>query len=178
MRRCRRGRGRRRPRWFRLVDTPNMRRSTTAAPSERGYIFVNPRAILQLMRTPRLNPRWRVGRMLGDLDEFLDHPIALQLREIVYEQHAVEMVDLMLQHGRKQVFGEHFLMRAIAVDVAHANARWPLDLPVIFGDGEAALLVRPALVRGPDDLRIDEIERSLGLVRLGGVDDDQPDRLA
>jgi hypothetical protein len=36
-RRCRRGR---RPRWFRLVEIPKMRRSTTAALNERGYIFV------------------------------------------------------------------------------------------------------------------------------------------
>ena len=37
-----------------------------------------------------------VGRALGRLQELLDHPVALELRDVVDEQDPVEMVDLVL----------------------------------------------------------------------------------
>ena len=54
----------------------------------------------------------------------------------------------------------------------HLHLRGPLDLLVVFRDRQAAFLVGALLLRGPDDLRIDEHLRLLRLVLLGGVDGD------
>src|SRR5438105_4219173 len=48
----------------------------------------------------RLRSRQRLlRRALGGLLEFLENAVALQLRQIVHEQHAVEVVDLVLDAG-------------------------------------------------------------------------------
>ena len=47
--------------------------------------------------------------MTRDLGEFLDHSISLELREVVDEEDAVEVVDLVLQHRRQQTLGQNFL---------------------------------------------------------------------
>src|SRR5260370_40879278 len=76
----------------------------------------------------------RLGKLLGDA-------IAFQLRNVVDEQLAIEMIDLMLDTGRKQP-GRLLLMGlAIKVGVAKPHCRGPLDLFVIFGDRQAAFLV-------------------------------------
>ena len=114
---------------------------------------------------------------LGHLGEFLGHPVALELGDVVDEQHAVEMVDLVLQHRRQQTLGEDLLLLAVAIDETRAHARRPFDLFVIFGDRQAAFLIDAALFRRPDNLGIDEILRMFWLFDLRGIDDDQPDRL-
>src|SRR4051794_5027852 len=39
------------------------------------------------------------GGALGSLGEFLQNAVALQLRKVVHEQHAIEMIDLVLDAG-------------------------------------------------------------------------------
>src|SRR5271165_3619077 len=114
---------------------------------------------------------------LGCLLELLDHPVALELRDVVDEQDAVKVVDLVLEHGREQPLGQHLALLAVAVEGADANGGGALDLGVIFGDRQAALLVGRALVRSPKDLGVDEDLRRRGLLLLGDVDDEQADRL-
>ena len=55
-------------------------------------------------------------RALGSLGELLLHAVALELRQIVDEQHAVEMVDLMLDAGGVEVFGVLFMQLAVNKD--------------------------------------------------------------
>ena len=58
--------------------------------------------------------------------------------------------------------------------VAEPHPVGPLDLLVIFRDREAALLVGALLLRGPDDLRIDQHHRPALLVRSSAtVDHDE-----
>src|SRR3954470_16631927 len=78
---------------------------------------------------------------LGGLRKFLDHAVALQLRQIVHEQHAVEVVDLVLDAGGEQPFGVLLVHLAVEIGEADAHPRRALDFLVIFGDREAALLV-------------------------------------
>jgi alkyl hydroperoxide reductase subunit AhpF len=40
-----------------------------------------------------------VAGALGGFLEFLDHPVALELRDVVDEENAIEMVDLVLEIG-------------------------------------------------------------------------------
>ncbi len=58
---------------------------------------------------------------LAGLGEFLHHHVALQPRYVVDEEHAVEMVDFVLQAGGEQAFGGQFLLLAVAVDVFHRD---------------------------------------------------------
>src|SRR6056297_385236 len=90
------------------------------------------------------------------LGEFPDHPVALQLREVIDEQFSVEMVDFMLHAGRAQALGLLLARLAIQREVAESDARGAFDLLGIFRDREAAFLVRAQFLRAPDDLRIDE----------------------
>ena len=66
---------------------------------------------------------------------------------------------------------------ALAVEIAGADRGRALDLGVIFGDREAALLVSRALVGRPHDFRIDEDLRVRRLLLAGDVDDEEADRL-
>src|SRR3984957_8334123 len=110
--------------------------------------------------------------LLRLLDEFLDHPVALQLGNMVDEQHAVRVVDFMLQGGRHKPLRLNFLWRSVAIEIAGADARRPLDLFVIFGDRQAAFLVNRLLLRRPDDLRIDKKLRLRRLALLGEIEHD------
>ena len=91
---------------------------------------------------------------------------------MVDEQHAVEMVDLVLDAGGEQAVGVHFLHLAITVEVAHAHAAGPLDVTVIIGDRQAAFLVDIQLFRRPDNLRIGD-EQGLRLLVLARHVEDQ-----
>src|SRR5271167_1072532 len=69
---------------------------------------------------------------LGGLFEFLDDARALQPRNMVDEQDAVQMVDLMLQAGCQNAVGLDLPGAAVSVEIADAHTRGTLDLFVIF----------------------------------------------
>jgi hypothetical protein len=118
-----------------------------------------------------------VAGALGGFLEFLDHPVALELGNVVDEENAIEMVDLVLQDGGEKALGQDLAFLALAVEGAGAHGRRPLDLGVIFRNGKAALLVGRALLGRPNDLGIDE---HLGVGRfflLRGVDHQKTDGL-
>src|SRR6185437_14475013 len=52
---------------------------------------------------------------LGGLGKLLQHAVALELRQIVDEQHTVEMVDLMLDTGGIKPFGLFLMHLAVKV---------------------------------------------------------------
>src|SRR5262245_41026887 len=64
---------------------------------------------------------------LGRLGKFLDHPLALEPRDMVDEQHAVEMIDLVLQAGGKEPARLQLLLAAIDVEILDPHLRGPLD---------------------------------------------------
>src|SRR5689334_13494412 len=107
-------------------------------------------------------------RALGRLGEFLDHALAFEPRDVIDEQHAVEMIDLMLQAGGKEPARLHLLLSALKVEILDPHLRRPLDLLVELRDREAAFLVDRLLLRFPQDFRIDEDARLLLLVLLLG----------
>jgi hypothetical protein len=49
-----------------------------------------------------------------------------QLREIVHEQHAVEVIDLVLDAGGEQAVGVFLMHLAVEIGEAHAHPRRPL----------------------------------------------------
>ena len=54
-------------------------------------------------------------RALCGLGELLQNPVALQLRQVVDEQHAVQMVDLVLDAGCEQPFRLFLMHLAVKV---------------------------------------------------------------
>src|SRR5690606_28704406 len=111
------------------------------AGSQLAYVL----DIVAVVRRGRSGARLRdVGLRsvaLERLDGLLPHHFALELRDVVDEQHAVEMIDLMLNAGREHALGLDLLRPALAVGEGDADFRRTLDLLVIFGDRQAALLV-------------------------------------
>ena len=99
------------------------------------------------------------------LVNFLIDHVALQLRQVVDEQLAVEVVDLVLdarwRAGRRPRSSCVLPSRSMIGD---ADLRRPLDLGVILRDRQAAFLVDGTLVRRPQDLRVDQEQR----IGLGG----------
>src|SRR5262245_11568402 len=87
-----------------------------------------------LLRRGLASLRRFLGRLLRRLGELLDHAITLELGDVVDEQHAVEMVDLVLQAYREQPGSFHFFHFAGEVEVAHGHLGRALDLFVILGD--------------------------------------------
>src|ERR1700677_4764252 len=150
--------------------TWNVLRGRYAAPQDEGVGDSNLRDLAsQHVRT--------VAGALGRFLEFLDHPVPLELGDVVDEENAIEMVDLMLEYGGEQALGQDLAFLPLAVEGAGAHRRGTLDLGVIFRDRETALLVGRTLFRRPHDFGIDEDLRVARLFLLGGVDHQKTDWL-
>src|SRR3954454_7688751 len=78
---------------------------------------------------------------LGRLGEFFQHAVALQLREIIHEQHAVEMIDLVLNAGGEQALGILLVQLAVEIGEADPHPRRSLDFLVVFRNRQAAFLI-------------------------------------
>src|SRR6476469_9347890 len=87
------------------------------------------------------------------------------------------MIYLVLDAGGIEALGVLLMHLAVEIGEAHAHPRRALDLLVIFGDREAALLIDRFLFGHGDDFRIDEDPRfwlALAvLVLLGEVHGDE-----
>src|SRR5688572_10783565 len=64
----------------------------------------------------------------GGLGELLDHHLPLQPRNMVDEQDAVEVIDLVLQAGRQQAIRLDCLLLSVAPDVLDGHGGGALDL--------------------------------------------------
>src|ERR1043165_1977732 len=69
-------------------------------------------------------------RSLRCLLKLLQHAVTLQPGEIVHEQHAVEMVDLVLNAGGVEAVGVFLMGLAVEIGEADAHLCRPLSLPV------------------------------------------------
>src|SRR5438105_295042 len=91
---------------------------------------------MKINRSGMLQPcvtfdRWRSRSFrraqLRRLGKFLGDAIALQFREIIDEQFAVEMIDLVLDAGREQAGRFFFVHLAVEIGVAEPHGRGALD---------------------------------------------------
>ena len=106
--------------------------------------------------------------MLALLGQLLAHHLALQRREVIDEQLAVQVIHLVLDADGQQAVGPQLLRLALAVEEAHGDLVGAVHVGEDAGHGQAAFLVHlfAGLVA---QLRIDE---DLGLVLfLADVDD-------
>src|SRR5690606_41891436 len=65
----------------------------------------------------------RRGLVLGQLPELAHHHVALELGDVVDEQHAVQVVDLVLEAGRHQPVGFQRPLLAVAVEIGDRHRR-------------------------------------------------------
>ena len=140
----------------------------------------------------------RLARLLGDLGEFLDHHVAFQLRDMIDEQRAVEVIDLVLQAGGQYAGCLQKLFLAIAVDVFDGATGRAFHIGIIFRNGKTTFLIDRRLIGKTDNFRIDQENRignrrwlffssasssatstsSSSSARLAAIDGDHPQRHA
>ena len=85
----------------------------------------------------------------------------------VEQEHAVEVVDLVLDHAGEQVVTLHDDLGAVEVDAAHRDPLGPDHLEPEARDGEAAL-VGQHLTLGLHDHGVDHHARAVALVQVEG----------
>ena len=99
--------------------------------------------------------------------------LALFAQQIINEQFAIQVVNLVLHAGRPKP-GEQALLRvAIKVHPANLHRTRPLYFGVLIGDRKTALLVAAEVFRRPQNLRIQQRDR-LGRTVLDAIHNDQP----
>src|SRR5918992_694601 len=97
-------------------------------------------------------------RALG-LGQFAQDERALERRQVIGEQDAVEMIHLVLQTARQQPVGIDLPLQALAVEVAYADLACAGDFPKLLRQAETALLGDVARFGAPDQLWVDDEER-------------------
>ena len=108
----------------------------------------------------------RAGGSLAKLLQRTAHNhVPLQARQVIDEQHPVEMVDLMLHTGGKKPFAGHHLLFAIDIQIAHIDAGRPFDLGGLFWDRQAAFLENGLGIGAGDNLRIDHLVKLRRVIR-------------
>src|SRR3569833_2339022 len=120
-------------------------------------------------------PSCRVSDQLLDL---LHRAVALQARQVVDEQHAFQVVHLVLDAHGVETLGLLFDRLALIVQVGQPDLGRALDRVIDLRHRQAAFLVGEQLLGGPDDLGIDEVARLGLLALLGQVHDDHAHGLA
>ena len=102
------------------------------------------------------------------------HEIALQGREPIDEQEAVDVVDLVAERAGEELRSRVDPLLAVGVQAAHGHLGRPDGGAVVPGNGQAALhhlLLAGAL----HELGIDELDDLLRIVAHREVDDDDPE---
>src|SRR5206468_7046864 len=90
--------------------------------------------------------------------------LALVARGAVEDEHAVEMVDLVLDDARLEPAGLDLDRLAVLVARADADVDWALDIDDDAGQRQAALLHDLGLLAAPLDDRVDQrVDGALGL---------------
>jgi len=82
---------------------------------------------------------------------------------MVDEQHAVEMIHLVLDAGREQTLGRQLADLALVVEIADLDGVRPGHVGIVLGQRQAALVVGGVLVGNPHELRIGQ---AIGLRRF------------
>src|SRR5438128_268302 len=99
-----------------------------------------------------------------------DHA-ALQRRDVIDEQHAVEMVHLVLDAGGEEALRLYLADLVLVVEIAQPDRRRPLDLGVMLRQRQAALVRRHQLLGTPQDLGVGDAHRLRRLAVAGAIDD-------
>src|SRR5262245_26677151 len=151
----------------RWASLPARRSRTAAANSEV------PRKTVLKSPTPPGRPlgdgrRPVLGRFLG-LAHRAHRLLARLAGDAIQDQHAIEVVHLVLDHPGSQPVGLDLELTPARVARAHSHARRALDLDVHAGQAQAPLFGELALLALPHPDRVDE-GRQL-VLRVGPVDE-------
>src|SRR5215469_7723461 len=106
------------------------------------------------------------------LAELAQDDAALQRRDVIDEQHAVEMIDFVLDAGGEQVFGLELADFVLRVEIADTDRRRPFDVGILLGQRQTALAAHDFFVRFPDNFRVGELDRLRLLAVARAIDHD------
>src|SRR5437588_928238 len=110
---------------------------------------------------------------LRQLLNLFQDAILLEAAQMIDEQHAVEMVDLVAERPGHQPLAPHLALLAVAVEVADLHALRPRHGLGEVGDRQTAFVLGD-LPDPLDDLGVDEDVQLLGTLADGEVDDHEP----
>src|SRR5437764_9569856 len=97
---------------------------------------------------------------------------ALQRRDVIDEQDAVQMIDLVLQASRQQALRLDFADLVLVVEIAQPDRRRALDIGIMLGQGQAAFARARRLLRPPQDLGVGNAHRLRLLALARDIDDE------
>ena len=93
---------------------------------------------------------------LGCFGEFFDDAVALELGKMIDKEHAIDVVNLVLQAGRQETLGINLVLLAAQIEEFDLDLGRPLDFLVIIRNRQTSFLKLGAFVRLPGDFRINE----------------------
>src|SRR6185312_8627109 len=87
------------------------------------------------------------------LFNFAFNHVTLEFRQMVDEQDAVQMVNLMLDALAEQVLGLQLLQFPRPIKIGHTNTLGACDVSVLTGDGQTPFIIGEGSLRiAPDNL--------------------------
>src|SRR5215210_7381162 len=95
----------------------------------------------------------RLAPLLG-LAQLPQRALALVARSALQDQHAVEVVHLVLDHARLEAGCLDQALLALLVERAHADVDWAVDIDGHAGDRQAALLAELLVAARPFEQRV------------------------
>src|SRR5471030_842021 len=132
--------------------------------TSKSGVPMNARRSGSVMRaSPRFSYRledlgaFRLGQLAQD-------DVALQRRDVVDEEDALEMIHLVLDDGREQPLGVQLANLVLMVEVAHPDLLGARHVGVMLGQRQASFVVGRLVLGTPQDLGVGHAERLLRLL--------------
>ena len=87
----------------------------------------------------------------------LDQHVAAQAGEVIHKQHAIEVVNLVLDHGGEEAIGIDLMGLAGLIEIFHLHRHRAFDIGILLGDRQTALVIAAQFLRRPCDNRVDDL---------------------
>src|SRR5229473_3107033 len=108
--------------------------------------------------------------LFSELLDFALDEVALEHAEMLNEENSIQVIDLVAESARQEIFTANFKLLALRILRAHRDELRANDVAAEAGNREAAFLFAD-FAFGVDDLRIRENDFGFGILAAGDVDD-------
>src|SRR5467141_2290860 len=125
--------------------------------------------IFKPLRPPTGRLRRLPLALFPELFNFALDEVALQHAEMLEKEDAVEVIDLMAEGARQEIFAANFVVLAFGVLGFHGDKLRADDVTAEAGNGEAALFLADFSL-GVNDFGIGQDDLGFGIFSAGDVD--------